>query len=195
MSRNLQRPCPACESLGARESGDKNGYYFFVCRACRSIFTGRLPEADEHEDYDVYYDESNLTVPEFVVKRIGEIVDGFSPYRSTNRLLDVGFGAGSIMQVAEERSWEVFGTEISLPAVKHARSMGRRVHHGTLSSAEYPDDHFDVITASEILEHLPNPVVELKEIHRILRPGGLFWGTTPSARSHSFRLMKQHWTV
>ncbi len=195
MNRNLHRPCPACDSLNARQSGHKNGYEFFVCSTCESIFTGRLPVANEHEDYDLYYNESNLTAPEFVVARIGEIVNGFSRYRSTNRLLDVGFGAGTIMQVAEMASWEVCGTEISLPAVEHARSIGRRVHQGTLSSAGYPDHHFDVITASEILEHLPDPLAELKEIHRILRPGGLFWGTTPSARSLSFRLMKQKWSV
>ena len=67
--------------------------------------------------------------------------------------------------------------------------------HGTLKDAGFDDGQFDVITASEILEHLDDPLGELTEIARILRPGGLLWATTPSARSLSFRVMKERWTV
>jgi len=195
MNEDERRRCPACDSSDARSSGSKNGFDFFVCRSCKTIFTGRLPMPDEDEDYDNYYSESNLSAPDFVVERIGEIIGDFSAFRETNRLLDVGFGAGTIMDVATEMGWDVCGTEVSQPAVDHAKAKGRTVHHGTLKSAKFPDSHFDVVTASEILEHLADPVGELVEIFRILRPGGLFWGTTPSARSISFTLMGQDWTV
>lgn len=195
MNAEPRRPCPACESTVVRPCGSKNGFDLFVCDECRSIFTGRLPLDNEDEDYDSYYSDANLTVPDFVGERIREIIEGFAGFRTINRLLDVGFGAGTIMAEAHKQEWEVSGIEVSRPAVEYARSKGHDVHHGTLSSAQFPDDSFDVITASEILEHLSDLDVELAEIFRILRPGGLFWATTPSARSLSFRLMKHNWTV
>lgn len=195
MNIETRRPCPACHSTGARFCGSKNGFDIYVCRDCESIFTSQLPAQGETEDYDEYYTADNLTVPGFILERVGEIIGGFARYRETNRLLDIGFGAGTILDVAKQQNWDAFGTEVSLPAFEYARRSGHKVHHGILSSAAYPDDHFDVITASEILEHLPDPEAELAEIARILRPGGLFLATTPFAKSMSFRLLKQNWTV
>jgi len=52
-----------------------------------------------------------------------------------------------------------------------------------------------VVTASEIIEHCPDPQILLTEVYRILRPGGLFWGTTPAANGLSFRLLGLKWSV
>jgi spore maturation protein CgeB len=189
------RACPACSSTSSRFQGKKNGFGIFQCLACRSLFTDRVPEVSEAEDYDSYYGDHNLSVPEFIGARLREIIAGFEPYRSSNRLLDIGFGAGSLIREAQKMGWQVSGTEVSSPAFENLKKEGRDVFLGTLSDQRFPDEYFDVVTASEILEHLSEPVLELKEILRVLRPGGLFWGTTPSARALSFRLMGIEWSV
>jgi SAM-dependent methyltransferase len=56
-----------------------------------------------------------------------------------------------------------------------------------------PAQHFDVITAAEILEHLSDPRLLVQEVARLLRPGGLFWTTTPHARGLSARLLGLKW--
>jgi 2-polyprenyl-3-methyl-5-hydroxy-6-metoxy-1,4-benzoquinol methylase len=196
MKSNERRRCPACEASNQRGAvGIKNGFEILVCGECLTIYTGKLPESEELEDYDEYYTEANLMVPAFIAERVNDIVGGFEPYRQTNRLLDVGFGAGTILESAVNQKWQSFGIEVSRPAVEQARSRGFEAFHGSLVAAAYPDDYFDVITASEILEHLSSPQEELHEIARILRPGGMFWATTPSARGISFRLMKLNWSV
>lgn len=189
------RSCPSCQSQEAIRSGEKNGFQMFVCKHCQTLFTDRLPVFEEAEDYDDYYSESNLQVPEIIRRRVGEIIDGFAPYRKNNRLLDIGFGAGIILQIAKEKGWEVYGVEVSKPAVEQARRLGFDVFQGELSEAKYPKQYFDVITASEIVEHLPKPKELFEEVARILRPGGLFWATTPSARGLSYRLMGVDWTA
>jgi 2-polyprenyl-3-methyl-5-hydroxy-6-metoxy-1,4-benzoquinol methylase len=195
MNDYSRRPCPACKNTIGDFRGSKNGFDIFVCSGCKTIYTSRLPVGDETEDYDNYYTDANLVVPDFISQRVREIIGGFSRYRKTNRLLDIGFGAGTILTEAKNQNWDAYGTEVSQPAVDQAKKMGHRVHHGLLKSATFTDGFFDVIIASEILEHLPEPEEELREISRILRPGGLFWATTPSAGSLSFILMKNHWSV
>ena len=195
MKNESRRPCPACSGTEARFCGSKNKFDIFVCVHCESIFTAHLPAEDETEDYDAYYTDANLSVPDFIADRVREIVGQFDGYRETNRFLDIGFGSGTILDEAKNQSWDVFGTEVSETAFDHGKKLGHQVSHGTLAEARFEDNFFDVVTASEILEHLPDPEQELREVVRILRPGGLFWATTPSARSLSFRLMKEMWTI
>lgn len=187
--------CPACGTDDQRAIGAKNGFDLSVCKRCASIFTSNMPMADESFDYSKYYSDTNLAVPAFVRRRASEIVAGFDNYRNNNRFLDIGFGAGTFLSAAAERAWEVFGSEVSYPAVSAAEKLGFKVFFGKLTEARFPDEYFDVITASEILEHLEDPMVDLAEIARVLRPGGLFWATTPSSRSLSFRLLGIDWSV
>lgn len=194
-NNNNNRDCPSCQSCEAKKLGNKNGFQISVCRHCQTLYTARLPNLDEAENYDNYYSEENLQVPEFIHRRLNEIFVDFSRYRQTNRWLDVGFGAGSILKIAAELDWEVFGVEVSKPAIEQARKRNFDVFHGDLIEANYPDNYFDVITASEIIEHLPEPQKLLNEIERILRPDGLFWATTPSAKGISYRLLGLDWTI
>jgi len=190
-----QRPCPSCESTDADLIGDKNGFQMLECRLCRTIFTFQLPGQSEAQNYDSYYPKIDLSLPDIIHERLGEIVGDFKTFRKNNRMLDIGFGSAILMQIARKKGWQVNGLEISAPAIENAQKLGFEVFKGELAEAGFPDDHFDVVMASEILEHLSEPQKILKEIARILRPGGLLWGTTPSCRGMSYRLMKLGWTV
>lgn len=191
---NTIRPCPACHSRQCKEIGTKNGFRIFRC-ACGSLYTGTEADEGPVEDYDTYYSDSNLTTPPFIRARLKEIIDAFKPFNKTGALLDIGFGAGDLLWVAQECGWNASGIEVSATAVEHARGLDLDVRHGDLVEAKYPDDHFDVVTASEIIEHCPDPEIFLNEVYRILRPGGLFWATTPAAGGLSYRLMGIEWTV
>lgn len=187
--------CPACHGRKAVHWGEKSGFEIFGCSGCGSLYTDRVPDISEAENYDEYYTDSNLSVPDFIITRVGEIIAEFESSRETNRMLDIGFGAGTMLDVAKGHGGDAHGLEVSRPAVDQARKRGYEVFHCDLKGAGYPDNYFDVVTASEILEHLPNPEEDLAEIARVLRPGGVFWGTTPSARSISFRILKLNWSV
>ena len=133
MNMEAKRPCPACSSSKRESRGSKNGFEVLVCGDCLSIYTGHVPKFDEVENYDEYYSESNLTVPDFLQERLNEIIKDFSSYRQMNRLLDIGFGAGTILEVASKQQWSTFGVEVSKPAVEQARGRGFEVFHGSLS--------------------------------------------------------------
>lgn len=191
------RLCPACNSEARFDGGEKNGYPILYCRGCGTLYTAWVPalESEEACDYEGYYTEENLKVPDFVYKRLAEIVADFSRYRQTNRFLDVGFGSGVMMQAAQRAGWQAMGQEISRRAFEHARSFGFEVFCGELHAAKYPDDYFDVVVCSEVFEHVADPQGLGKEMARILRPGGLLWATTPHGKSISERLLKLKWSL
>jgi SAM-dependent methyltransferase len=104
------------------------------------------------------------------------------------RLLDIGCGTGSLLKEAS-KFYDCTGLEPSDRAADAAESEGFQVIRSTVENAQIPDDAFDVVTMDAVLEHVPDPVAVLQQIHRILRPGGIvvikvpkLWG--PSHRRH-----------
>lgn len=189
------RPCPACEADAPVYRGLKFGFDVISCSHCRTLYTAHLPEAEAAEAYDNYYCEQNLSAPAFINQRLDQIVAQFAPYRQHGRLLDVGFGAGTLLEAARRAGWEARGVEVSQSAIEHVRKSGFDVYCGTLEEARYPDAYFDVVTASEVLEHVPHPQPILNEIARVVRPGGLLWATTPHGRGMSAHLLKLKWSA
>lgn len=188
------RACVACSSADAEPLGVKNELDIVSCRKCATVYTTYSPWYSSADYYDQsYYSEESLAPPAFVQIRLDEITREFSRYRQTNRLLDLGSGAGSLLLAARKHGWEAQGLDVSPNAVKHVRKLGFEVFRGELQAAQFPSQHFDVITAAEILEHLSEPRLLLQEVARILRPGGLLWATTPHARGLSARVLGLKW--
>jgi SAM-dependent methyltransferase len=188
------RPCVACGSTDARNLGIKNELDIVACRNCQTLYTPYSPWYSSEYFYLGYYLRPDETeTPPFVMERLEEITAGFAPYRVTNRLLDVGCGAGGLLEAAQKQGWLAQGLDVSSHAAKHVRELGFEVFEGELQAAKFPSAYFDVVTAAELLEHVFDPRALVREVARILRPGGLFWTTTPHARGLSGRLLGLKW--
>src|SRR4051812_44663096 len=143
MAMTAPRPCPACTHAESRHVGQANGFELVRCRSCSTLFTARLPDVAESLDYDAYYHPGNLEVPAFVRGRLNELVGGFERYRSQNRWLDVGCGAGTLLEAVRERGWEAIGTEVSHGAAEAVRQRGFDVRVGELNEIDLPQQGFD----------------------------------------------------
>lgn len=195
MPKTQSRPCPACGSTQAELVGESDGFDMAACRSCRTLFTARLPESAELLDYDDYYHEGNLEVPAFVRKRLGETVAAFDGNKQTGRWLDVGCGAGTLMEAVRDRGWDVVGTEVSASAAEAVRAKGFDVRAGELSELGLEDGAFDVVSMVEVVEHVPDPGGLLAEARPLLRPGGVLYITTPHGRGISARLLRTSWSI
>lgn len=77
---------------------------------------------------------------------------------------------------------EVVGCEIDPEAIARARERGIDARSTDLNQPlDFADGEFDVVVACEVLEHLPYWDISVREMARVLRPGGLFLGTIPLA--------------
>ncbi|MBP2364741.1 class I SAM-dependent methyltransferase [Pseudonocardia parietis] len=99
------------------------------------------------------------------------------------RLLDVGCGAGHLLARAAADGLEVSGVDVAREALAAA---GRLVPHAVLQTGDaqalpFGDDAFDLVTMVQVLEHLTDPVLALREAGRVCAPGGAVratvWGT------------------
>lgn len=189
------RDCPACHSTRSTNLGIKNELDILCCAECGSIYTPYYPWYSSAHYYADYHNSRNPEEPAWVNKRLEEITASFSQYRQNNRLLDVGCGGGTLLNAARTNGWNARGVDVSESVAEHVRGLGFNVFRGELHEAGFPDSEFDVVTAAELVEHLFDPQTVLKEIQRILRPGGVLWTTTPHWRGLSARLLGLKWRV
>lgn len=172
------------------------GYPWTWCRECSSGYVPSVVPSDVLADYYAdYYGEGNLAVPHVVGERLRAEVRTFDPFRTTGRLLDVGYGAGTLLELAGEDGWECWGTEISTSADLAAAGRGWQLHVGDIDELDLPQGSFDVVCMVELLEHVPEPQRQLEAAARLLRPGGLLYATTPNARGVSGRLLRTRWSA
>ena len=88
-------------------------------------------------------------------------------------ILDVGCGNGSILRRLAARGYrDLHGVEISKYAIDRLRSEGITMWEGRLPRIPVPDASFDVVIASQVLEHIIRRRRFAAEIARVLKPGG-----------------------
>jgi SAM-dependent methyltransferase len=191
----------ACQVCGNQTStaGTRDGYHYRRCSACSHLFVTNLPSPEKLRDvYARYsYDVSHLAaLPPVVLQRAGEIADDLAPFRRTGRVLDVGFGAGTILKAFSDRGWEAHGVETSTLAVEQARANGLRLAiEGDFLNLTLDAGSFDAVFMFELIEHLPDPRPFIERALTLLRPGGLLYLTTPNGSGLSGRLMGTAWSV
>jgi SAM-dependent methyltransferase len=164
------------------------------CGTCDLVFSGRRPDdaelAEHYRDYGLAWFDSEITR-----QRYRELLDSLEPYRKTNRILDMGCGAGYFLDEAAKRGWEAYGSEFGELPLELSRGRGFTVVPAPLTPASFPADHFDVITSFEVVEHVRDPRAEAETLARLLRPGGLFYCTTPNFDALTRRLLGPRWRV
>jgi len=109
------------------------------------------------------------------------------------RLLDVGCGAGEFLAHARVLGWNVTGLEVDPGAAKLAATLGIEVVQAPLEHAGIPSTSFDAVTMNHVIEHLHDPEATLREVHRVLRPGGVLWLATPNIDSPLLRRIGARW--
>ncbi|HEX2178621.1 MAG TPA: class I SAM-dependent methyltransferase [Actinomycetota bacterium] len=100
-------------------------------------------------------------------------------FPADTRLLDVGCGTGWLADHFPDYS----GIDAAPEAVEAAAARGRNVVLGDLAQPlPFPDSTFQSAVIKDVLEHVPDPVATVREVHRVLAPGGLVFASSPDAQ-------------
>jgi SAM-dependent methyltransferase len=105
----------------------------------------------------------------------GGLMDLVEGHRAPpGRLLDIGCDTGTLLVHARERGWTVQGVEVNEPLARQVSAERQvPVAAGTLEQAGFADASFDVVVFNQVLEHVTDPSAFLREVVRILAPGGV----------------------
>src|SRR5262249_22908974 len=101
-------------------------------------------------------------------------------------VLDAGMGPGRLLTELDRRGWTVYGLDLSAEMVGIAQrnlpAAGERLSVGSIESLPFPDDTFDALVATGVLEYA-DPVKALRELARVLRPSGCCVVSYPNPRA------------
>jgi len=108
--------------------------------------------------------------------RLNRWLDRYIPENGSGlRLLDVGCGTGYHLSRYRERGFEVAGVDGSEGMLVHARQANPDIEflQSDVDKIPYPDGSFDLVLSIEVLRYLPDISRCIREMARVLKPGGL----------------------
>ncbi len=173
---------------------------FLACPSCGLVSLAVFPASSVRaEGYqDEYYDpeegERFLGPGEALVRlfrwlRRRDLERLRVPIRA---FLDIGCGRGRLVELFAHRGWQAVGTQLSQTAANAARRRGIDVRVGELGELGFADGELGLAVLYHVLEHVPAPVTTLREVHRILAPGGMVVVEVPSYAAIGFRVLGTH---
>jgi 2-polyprenyl-3-methyl-5-hydroxy-6-metoxy-1,4-benzoquinol methylase len=110
--------------------------------------------------------------------------------KAKGELLDIGCYAGIFLDEAKKAGYNVTGIEPSRWAADFARNKtGAEVLCGGWNEVSLPENHFDIVTMWDVIEHFDDPSACIKQAHRWLKSGGITAITTHDIGSPFARLM------
>lgn len=112
--------------------------------------------------------------------------------KTIKKILDVGCGYGQFLKICESQRLETFGIDVSEIALKKAKLNTRaKLFCLDASKTDWPvsDEVFNVVTAFDLVEHLPSCDLFFSEAARVLKKGGLLFYTTLNGESWTGKLL------
>ena len=110
------------------------------------------------------------------------------------RLLEIGCGSGKRLSRLATLGWKVEGQEVDEKAWAAAKAKYPfEVHLGDLHALALNADSFDAVVMNHVIEHVHAPVELLREIRRLLKPGGQLIVATPNAASQEHGVFGPNW--
>jgi SAM-dependent methyltransferase len=190
--------CAVCGGAQRRFLFELRGFGYYQCEECSQTYVtprvrsgvliemgNQLEELDDTNDF--------LEIQRIFAEPICHLIRLRAP---GPRLLDLGFGRGHVIRLAQAYGFEVYGMDGSGRLVRNLEpEFGHRVYRGMAGIDAIPWNAFDAVVMSHIVEHLPDPRKVLAEVMEKLAPGGVLYIAVPDMDSLQFRIFGKHWDV
>ena len=199
---NLRLLFEACDTL----HGFPGTWGIVKCSACGLMVTSPRPNRKAIADY--YPDDYQpFTAPHapretgwkrvlkpFVVRFLDPKEHILPPRIPGGTALEVGCGSGRFLIQLAEMGWQVQGIDPSVTTINALRKCtDLPLSVGTIESTKFDSGSFDLIAALMVLEHLHDPLEDVRKLHDWLRPGGYLMGSVPNCASWEFRRFEADW--
>ena len=185
-------------SLGSSRTSVSPGE-ILRCGDCRLAFSA---ERSTQKELSALYQEMDVRVYESELRgraeTAGRHLDIVKKCCRGGSLLDIGCASGLFLERAAEAGWEVTGIEPS--EILYRRAKEKLAERGevvcaTLQDSFLPSASFDLLTAWDVLEHVPDPVEFMHASAALLRDGGYLIVNVPDIDSLPSRILGARWPL
>jgi len=184
-----------------------------VCKKCGFIYLNPRPDTSElntiyPENYYCHIDAVKTNSPLGTLKekllsemgfpkRIRQLLKRY-PADARLKVIDIGCGNGLALDVFKTIGGgrlSTYGIDFDENAVSITSKKGHNTYQGVFETMMIPQDKFDVAYSSNVIEHVADPSIFMKNASAILKPGGLFLCETPNIDSPEARVLSRtrHW--
>jgi len=115
-------------------------------------------ELERHQGYHRWLDERSVSI--------------VAPLAENATVLEVGCGTGLILKEVAPLADYAVGLDISAGMLSHAKERELNVIQSSATAIPFPDNHFDLVYSFKVLAHVPDIELALREMARVLKPGG-----------------------
>lgn len=186
------------------------GYFnIYLCQKCG--FRQTFPELKNEELSDLYtnyYPRKNQNIQElkshFIFKN--NKLNKFKRWFNGNnnkcfyhlptkkiKVLDIGCGNGFSLFFIEKLGGEAYGIEEDKNVISISQALNLNIEIGNIYTSKHSDKTFDYIIGSQIIEHIPDPKMFLREIINKLKDDGKIILSFPNANSLARKIFKKNW--
>ncbi len=142
--------------------------------------------------YENLQDDSYETSRPARALQARKILNTVRRYKPKGRLLDIGAGSGILVEQAIKLGYNAEGIEPAKWLVSKAKEHGLPVHLGILPHPEVRHP-YDVVALIDVIEHVPNPINLLSNIHNIVAKDGIVVAVAPDIDSLLARIASWKW--
>jgi len=184
--------------------GYKGFFDVYKCINCGFIQTEPALKDDELSDlYTNYYPRQNLSSKEVMasINKDSKWKRWFLGINNTThfyinkkaKVLDIGCGSGVSLLEIKEKGAEAYGIEEDRNVEKVAKELGLNLEIGNIYNSKYLDNFFDYITASQVIEHVPDPIRFIEAIKYKLKNNREVILSFPNANSFFRIIFNSRW--
>ncbi len=188
--------CPFCGSPNPKYMFVERGFSYQECRSCGLIFLGtRVRESFIGSIYDG--DGYHSAEPSSATRRTAEKrVKLLGPLPSGATVLEDGAGDGLFVAACLKGGYDATGCDLGADAVaKAARVAGVALRHSSLEGLEQASSSLDAVASFNLLSHLYRPWEYMREVSRLLRPGGVWLTRVGDKSGWKKRLARGRWSA
>lgn len=126
------------------------------------------------EDRHAWFAGRTRAIQKYLDLEMGAAAPG-----SERPILDIGGGAGNMAHHLAHYG-RVFGMDFNPRPLVVAQQRGLEVVHASGCELPFPDAYFDLVACLDTIEHIPDELAVLREVERVLKPGGKVIITVPA---------------
>lgn len=165
------------------------------CLNCQLVVTNPPPDTKKNLDSTNYKIAPSFSKAEeqYRLNYSNYRLQRLKPYLNADtRNLEIGCSDGNLVEMVKQlKVKESIGLEIARPIAELGKSLGRDIRIMYLNECQFDSNYFDIVQAHHVIEHIPNLHEVLDEVHRILKPNGIFYINVP--RHNSIFVRDANW--